>query len=309
MTQTDEKVLTEYQVRKTKKQRNAFIEYVKTYSDSLGYTNSIEKGSFGAKNIIVGNPESAKVVYTAHYDTCARLPFPNFITPKNIGIYLLYQLVITIVFMFLPLFIIGFVCGMLIDDPELGIPATMLLSYAWLIAFMYILIAGPANKHTANDNTSGVAVLLNIMAQIRPEDKAKVAFIFFDLEEAGLLGSSAYAQKHKKAMKNKLLINFDCVSDGNNILFVLKKGAKEYREILENAYPSKDGFNVEVASKGIFYPSDQAQFPCGVGVAALNKSKRGILYMDKIHTKNDTVFDEKNIEYLTKHSVDLVKTI
>ena len=309
MTQTDEKVLTEYQVRKTKKQRNAFIEYVKTYSDSLGYTSTTEKGSFGAKNIIVGNPESAKVVYTAHYDTCARLPFPNFITPKNIGIYLLYQLVITIVFMFLPLFIIGFVCGMLIDDPELGIPATMLLSYAWLIAFMYILIAGPANKHTANDNTSGVAVLLNIMAQIQPEDKAKVAFIFFDLEEAGLLGSSAYAQKHKKAMKNKLLINFDCVSDGNNILFVLKKGAKEYREILENAYPSKDGFNVEVASKGIFYPSDQAQFPCGVGVAALNKSKRGILYMDKIHTKNDTVFDEKNIEYLTKHSVDLVKTI
>ena len=92
MTQTDEKVLTEYQVRKTKKQKSAFIEYVKTYSDSLGYTNSIEKGSFGAKNIIVGDPESAKVVYTAHYDTCARLPFPNFITPKNIGIYLFFYL-------------------------------------------------------------------------------------------------------------------------------------------------------------------------------------------------------------------------
>ena len=106
--------------------------------------------------------------------------------------------------MFLPLFIIGFVCGMLIDDPELGIPATMLLSYAWIIAFMYILIAGPANKHTANDNTSGVAVLLNIMAQIQPEDKAKAAFIFFDLEEAGLFGSSAYAQKHKKAMQPSL---------------------------------------------------------------------------------------------------------
>lgn len=309
MTQTDEKVLTEYQVRKTKKQKSAFIDYVSQYADSLGYTSTTEKGSFGAKNIIVGDPESAKVVYTAHYDTCARLPFPNFITPKNIGIYLLYQLAITIVFMFLPLFIIGFVCGMLIDDPELGIPVTLLFSYAWLIAFMYILIAGPANKHTANDNTSGVAVLLNIMAQIQPEDKQKVAFIFFDLEEAGLFGSSAYAQKHKKAMKNKLLINFDCVSDGNNILFVLKKGAKQYKDILTNAYPCEDGFNVEVASKGIFYPSDQAQFPCGVGVAALRKSKRGILYMNKIHTKNDTVFDEKNIEYLTKHSAELVTTI
>ncbi|MBE5819089.1 MAG: hypothetical protein E7312_08565 [Clostridiales bacterium] len=78
---------------------------------------------------------------------------------------------------------------------------------------------------------------------------------------------------------------------------------------MTNAFPCEDGFNVEVASKGIFYPSDQAQFPCGVGVAALRKSKRGILYMNKIHTKNDTVFDEKNIEYLTKHSAKLVTTI
>ena len=106
MTQTDEKVLSEYQVRKTKKQRGAFIDYVSRYADSLGYKIGTEKGSLGANNIIVGDPESAKVVYTAHYDTCARLPFPNFITPKNIGIYLLYQLAITVVFMFLPMFII-----------------------------------------------------------------------------------------------------------------------------------------------------------------------------------------------------------
>lgn len=310
MTQTDEKVLSEYQVRKTKKQRGAFIDYVSRYADSLGYKIGTEKGSFGANNIIVGDPETAKVVYTAHYDTCARLPFPNFITPKNIGIYLLYQLAITVVFMFLPMFIIGFVCGYTFDDIELGAMVTVLLSYAWLIAFMYILIAGPANKNTANDNTSGVAVLLNIMAQVKNEDREKVAFIFFDLEEAGLLGSSAFAKKHKAAMKNKLLINFDCVSDGDNILFVLKKGAKEYEELLKNAYPCEDGFNVEVLSKGVFYPSDQAQFPCGVGVAALKKSKkRNILYMDKIHTKNDVVFDEKNIEYLTAKSVGLVERL
>jgi hypothetical protein len=48
----------------------------------------VEKASFGGRNIVIGNPDTAKVLYTAHYDTCARLPFPNFITPKNIFIYL-----------------------------------------------------------------------------------------------------------------------------------------------------------------------------------------------------------------------------
>ena len=91
MTETTKTIFEKYQIRKTKKQKTEFISFVKGKAESLGYTCEIENGSFGARNIVVGDPKKAKVVYTAHYDTCPRLPFPNFITPKNFLIYLLYQ--------------------------------------------------------------------------------------------------------------------------------------------------------------------------------------------------------------------------
>ena len=91
MTETTKEIFEKYQVRKTKKQKASFIEYVKQIAENYEYDFKVEKGSFGARNIVIGNPDTAKVLYTAHYDTCARLPFPNFITPKSFLIYLLYQ--------------------------------------------------------------------------------------------------------------------------------------------------------------------------------------------------------------------------
>ena len=55
-----------------------------------------------------------------------------------------------------------------------------------------------------------------------------------------------------------------------------------------------------MASKGAIYPSDQANFDRGVGVAALKKTKSGLLYMDRIHTERDTVYMEENMAYLTE---------
>ena len=96
------------------------------------------------------------------------------------------------------------------------------------------------------------------------------------------------------------------VSDGKNILLVLCKGAKKYKASLEKHFVSNDTFNVEILDKGVFYPSDQANFHCGVGVAALKYSKKlNTLYMDRIHTKNDTIFEEENIAYLSDHAVSL----
>ena len=78
MTETTRTIFDKYQVRKSKKQKAAFIEYVENVAKSYGYGVKLEKGYFGAKNIVVGDVENAKVIYTAHYDTCARLPVPNF---------------------------------------------------------------------------------------------------------------------------------------------------------------------------------------------------------------------------------------
>jgi len=36
----------------------------------------------------------------------------------------------------------------------------------------------------------------------------------------------------------------------------------------------------------------------GVGVAALQRTKSGLLYLDRLHTERDVIFDERNIEYI-----------
>ncbi len=306
-------VLEKYQVRKSKKQKTAFIEFVKKYSEENGYGCQIEKGTFGSRNIIVGDTEKANVVYTAHYDTCPRLPFPNFITPKKFSIYLLYQIVLTLgivvvatALCFLAGVAIGLIIGFTGVSEDMIEPFLPLVGYACFLAVFMLLLNGPANKHTANDNTSGVVTLLEIIAKM-PEDKREgAAFVFFDLEESGLFGSMSYASKHKKEKKDKLIINFDCVSDGNNMLLVLRKGAIKDKERLQKHFASNNDFNVEVLDKGVFYPSDQVNFNRGVGVAALKYSKRlRTLYMDKIHTKKDIVFEEKNIVFLSDCAVSL----
>ena len=316
MTESSKTILEKYQVRKSGKQKSDFREYLKTVASGGGYEYKEEK-SFGACNVVIGNPDTAKVVYTAHYDTCAVLPFPNFITPKSFLIYLLYQLLID----FALFGAISIVAFLLIKAPMIFIKNEEIrYEIAWLIyplwqillwmSVLWMAGLGAANKHTANDNTSGVTTLIDIMNALPDELKERVAFVFFDLEEAGLIGSMRFKAKHKKAMKNKLLINFDCVSDGENMLFAIKKKAKRFLPYLEEAYKDSDNVKVELATRGVFYPSDQSLFPCGVGVAALKKSKLlGMLYMNRIHTPRDVVFREENIEYLTQGAVKLAEIL
>ena len=300
VTQTTTDIFERFQVRKSKEQKTAFIDYVQQTAASLGYKATVEKGGFGVRNIVVGDIDKAKVVYTAHYDTCARLPFPNILTPKSIPLYLLYQLGIVLL-LGIAAFGVGFSIGYAVSFLSLPSRAARLVITLSILASLCLLFDAFENKHTANDNTSGVTVLLDAMAALPAEDRAHTAFVFFDLEEAGLIGSSAFKKKHKQAMKNTLLVNFDCVSDGETMLVVLRKGAAPFRELLETAFQSTEAVQVETATKGVFYPSDQIWFPCGVGVAAFKKTKRrGILYIDRIHTSKDTVYREDNIACLTE---------
>lgn len=292
MTELSKDILARFQVRKTKAQKTAFIERMKAAYPEL----TVEEGGFGSpRNLVIGNVDTAKAVFTAHYDTCARLPFPNFITPLNIPLYLLYQLLIT-----LPLLALMF-CAVYFITLWTG---EFLIGYAamWLVlaAFLWMMFGGPANQTTVNDNTSGVLTLCEILAAMTPAEREKAAFVFFDLEEAGMIGSSRFAKIHKKVMKQKLLVNFDCVSDGDHFLIVHSKKAHALcGPALETAFaPAAEKQVRLVRSSRAIYPSDQTQFPCGVGAAAF-KHKKGIgLYMDKIHTKHDTVLDERNIAYL-----------
>ncbi len=298
-------ILTAYPIRKNGRQKAAFRDDVMKYIESLGYTPHVENGSFGAKNVVFGNQQEAKHLITAHYDTCASLPFPNFMPPCNLLAYLLYQLAICIGF-FCIAFCLGYAFSVLTDGDPLGTLLAELLIFV-LLALMFF---GPANRNNANDNTSGVVTLLEI-AKSLPEDKrSDVCFVLFDLEEAGLFGSSGYRSKHRKTTNRQLVLNLDCVGDGNEIMLFpcgkLKRN-KKAMAFLTRAETAAGEKTLRVHKKGYsFYPSDQANFPYGVGIAAFRRNKLIGLYCSRIHTYKDTILEEENVQLLTRQLTAMI---
>ena len=291
MTDLSKEILEKYQVRKTRKQKTEFIELMRAHFPNL----KVEEDALGySRNIVIGNPNTAKTVFGAHYDTCAVMPIPNFIMPKSVLISVLYAFVLVI-----PMLLIGNAVGSLTEFvlKDSGMGALFNLLTYWLI--LVLMIFGPANKHTVNDNTSGVITLIELMEAMTEEERAQNCFVFFDNEEKGLFGSSAFNKEHKEVMKEKLLINFDCVSDGDYLMLILNKRAHpEYGEKMKAAFEGVTEKTVLIeGEKGIYYPSDQKNFKKNIGVASFKKSKLG-LYMDRIHTPRDTVMDEQNISVL-----------
>ena len=295
MTEMSKTILTEFQVRKSKKQKAAFRDWLCRELTASGYAPAVEKSAVAA-NVVVGSPENAQVLFTAHYDTQAVLPIPNFITPRNAFWYTLYQMLL-VGGMFL---IAGAVAGLLLLC-RLPVEVALLVFNVVLLICCWWLIDGPANKHTVNDNTSGVITLVETALALPAEDRSRVCFVFFDNEEKGMLGSSAFAGKHKQVKKKKLVVNFDCVSDGPSIqFFPSRKLKKDQAKIagLEKAFRSVGERQVEIVRGFGFYPSDNAAFKLGAGVCALRRSPVFGWYMSRIHTAKDTVLEEENIELL-----------
>ena len=290
-----ETLLQTHPIRKSKAQKKSFRDWFVEEAARMGYTATVHtKGS--NNNLVVGDPESAQVTYTAHYDTPAVMPLPNFLTPKNLLIYILYQLLIVFIFMVVCMGS-GVLVGWLTKEPLWGSLVSMV---AWFV-LLILMLAGPANKNCANDNTSGVAAVMEIMARLPEAERQKAAFILFDNEELGLLGSSAYASTHKHFKKNGLLINLDCVGDGEHLFFFANKKTRalpQYAQLCETMEAQEGRVaHMDEMEKAI-YPSDQANFKYGIAVCACNKKKVIGYYVDKIHTKKDTVCDQINLDFL-----------
>ncbi len=87
-----EEVLSRFPVRKTRAQKEAFRAFASERFASRGWRVAEETGGIARSvNLIVGDVARAKIVFAAHYDTCAALPMPNFIAPSNWAATLLYQ--------------------------------------------------------------------------------------------------------------------------------------------------------------------------------------------------------------------------
>ena len=310
-----ETLVEKFPVRKSGAQKAAFREWFCLWAKEQGYEaqTQTERMIVRCNNVVVGDPEKAEVVFTAHYDTPAVMPLPNFITPCNVLVWLLYQIVMSAVIL-APGIILGACAGWL--GGYISNEAGFVIGYFATLILMFItlalMMAGPANKNCVNDNTSGVAAVMELMQRLPQEQRGKVAFILFDYEEMGLLGSSAYASKHKNVKTNKLLINMDCVGDGEHMMFFANKKTRALPcfPALEKAMQQAQGrqFHMNMMEKCV-YPSDQANYKLGIAVCACNYGKVVGYYCDKIHTKKDTICEQVNLDFLTDGLTSFVETL
>lgn len=301
-------VFTQYPIRKNKVQKQNFRGEVAAELRQAGWDVQVQsrKSLPSSHNVVIGDVSTAKVICTAHYDTPAALPFPNFIAPQNFLFYLLYQLGLVLV-----LLAVGGILGggiswllalVLPMDAMLNVLASTYISLMLLLVLFFLMMAGPANRNNANDNTSGVLTVLETALTMPPHLRGNVAFVLFDNEELGLLGSAAFKKQYGRQIAPTPLINFDCVGDGDHILFVQPARCRKnpaLQAALAESFVSAEGKQIILEHKPLtFYPSDQAHFPMGIGVGTFHKKPVLGLYLGRIHTKRDTVLQQENIVLL-----------
>lgn len=294
-------LLDDFGVRKTDAQKAAFIRWALAYAGERGIPACVEESGkyVRSRNIVFGDVDRARTIITAHYDTCARLPVSNFATPGSWAIMILSEALL-----FGAVGVIAWLCGRGIGSAllALALPAfwvgalSAVIGVVVFLLLVAMMLIGPANRHNANDNTSGVLLLLLLMEALW--ERPGVAFVLFDNEEKGLLGAAAFIKAHPQAAR-RFLLNLDCVGDGDTLLFTGTKAgmrmpqAKKLLAALKETGVHAGYRTVTGEFPRWIYPSDQMLFPRGTALAAL-KGKR-LLYMDRIHTSRDTVLDEATV--------------
>lgn len=298
-----------YPARKSDSEKHAFRRYIVEEMKKKGIDAHVEETKDGKnKNIVIGTPTTAKAVFTAHYDTPYQSLFPNIMLPKNRPLYYAYQF-LPVIFLLIISFALAYLIGkVLLQDDSAYLIAFLVIYYG---AFFLMMRAFP-NQNNYNDNTSGVATVLSVIDNLGTDELQSVAFILFDNEEKGKKGSAAYFKDHKSAMQDKFLINFDCVGNGENIIFIAQKNAVDTNEYhtLKNSFTKDSNFNLDFCTyKDGESNSDHKNFPRGVACIACKKSKKGVLYTPRIHTSKDIVANNGNVDFLAKNTVNFISKI
>ena len=296
-----------FPIRRSIKEKKDFRDFVLSEAKKKGLSAKVETTADGKnENVVIGDPCTAKVVFAAHYDTPAKAMFPNIMIPRNQLLFWAYQFS-PIIFMLVIGLALSYLIGIVWLEDERAYMLTFLAIYYGLY---FLMFRGPSNPKNFNDNTSGVATLLSIIKGAQADELSDVAFIFFDNEEKGKKGSKAYFTDHKAQMEDKLLINFDCVGNGETIVFIAKEKAElrdEYRLLMQS-------FDADGEYSAEFYPmrgsesnSDYKNFPCGIGCMACKRAKNGLLYTPNIHTPKDTEVRDENIQYITTSILKFIR--
>lgn len=167
-----EEIDAQFPIRKTTAQKRAFEKWVMAKMREMGYRPYVDgmnrKDKLRHRNIVAGDPQNAELLISAHYDTAATIGVPDLRIPRNFPVYILSQGAVLLGMLLISL-LIGTVVGLATKSGDWLI-LTFFFAY---LALMLLMMFGAANKHNVNDNTSGIAALLETMQRLSPEARER----------------------------------------------------------------------------------------------------------------------------------------
>lgn len=317
--------LHEHGARMTRGHKSKFRDFITNLSKSLGYESKVED-CFLAKNVVVGDPKSAEIVLTAHYDTPPNMPF-DVIMKQIVGLGV-GTAALTGVGMFFTEYAVNN-CAPDMMDKMLDvsrafslIPQFATFGFAGLGAYS-MGFAGGENKRNYDDNTSGVLTLISLMNYYKTlpsEEKKKIAFVFFDNEEKGLIGSLCYRARHSldgafgkcKRVKDQNFINFDCVGVGKRVnLYYTGNDIKPLVHSLAESFESqdKDGYSLKLNKSNLNSMSDHVSFMGTNGNVMVLCDDENDKVTNHIHSKKDTKLVLDNIGMVSDMAADTINKV
>lgn len=291
MNEISKEVFNNYKIRRTRKQKDRFIEFIKQKFPSVIVEEDVYYKK--NKNLIFGDIENAKCIIVSHYDTKNLLKsfeIKHLSHSSNITlVIILYVLVI----------LMGVIAGIIgYKTNHLQIAYYVELAILLIIVFSFII----PSRSTNNDNTSGVIGLIELVEKTKYD---RVAFVLFDNKEANRQGSRSFNIKHSKLLENKLVINIDSIADGDYICVIPnKKAFEKYRYRIENSFNSNN--DIVKHSLSVKYNSDHIGCPVYILITVVNKGKHGY-YIKNVNKKYYTKQQEKNIRQVIKKVFNLVQ--
>ena len=307
-----DEICARFPVRNSNPQKESFRGYVLDEAGKLGYASSVEtqgvQESAGAHcNIVIGDPEKARAVFTAHYDTPRRSLFPNLLLPLNPVLKWIYTFIPVLALLAVAIGAASAVRGLAGPDGFAGRLLTVGVYIAVYFGLFLLLFRGPANRNNRNDNTSGTAAVLALSAKLAGTSAA--AFILFDNEEKGKKGSKAFADYCPKIRDDQLVVNMDCVGNGSRFIVSAPEAAMRDPRFpaLSSALESIGA--IVYSSRKAVINSDQKNFSKGIGICACRHSERFGYYTPYIHTSKDTVASPENIKQLTDALASFIRNL
>ncbi len=310
MNEFAERIERDYPVRRKAAEKEKFRIWLVAKLREMGYHAELQSGESALQagghttNVVVGDPENAKIILSAHYDTGLRELLPPIICPTRPVTGTLYQ-ALTPLLALIGSFLIALALTFPFNAPQLTLPIFVVLLFSALAYLRF----GPSETRNENDNGAAVAVLLETAKNLTPRYRSNVCFVFFDCGAQANQGARAFRRRYP-VTKEKSILNLDCVGQGDEILFLPSKYSRWNTELLDFINESfaelemPAGKAVFLKTDGlVYYPSDNRKFRYSTAVCAVKKVSG---FGRCIAPRSSGAADEKNISILSAGLVKLV---